>query len=140
MRVVLEEEDEVKLRFLTSAMTASRMCGKSTYTTWIHIMDEGHGSRSGYVLEALLTFWLLLYVLPSSLKDGLDQICVPLSHTNRDGGKAYVSLVVPSVLIHTGEPVRGQHGLVSGEIRRRHLVHSCFLCSYGNDLRLFRRQ
>lgn len=36
MPVVLEKEDEMKLRYLTSAMTTLQMFGKSTYATWIH--------------------------------------------------------------------------------------------------------
>lgn len=36
MPVVLEKEDEMKLRYLTSTMTTLKMFGELTYPTWIH--------------------------------------------------------------------------------------------------------
>lgn len=41
--IVLEEDDEGKLKYLTSAKTTSRTIGKSTYVTWLRFFDEGDG-------------------------------------------------------------------------------------------------
>lgn len=46
---VLLEEDEVKVRYLTSTMTASKTSGKFTYAIWGRFFNEGDDSRSGYV-------------------------------------------------------------------------------------------
>lgn len=68
MGVVLEEEDGVKLRYLTSSMTTSRMPSK---------MQPGPGSCRGRPARVvtrwrLPAYWLAWYVLPSGLEDGLD--------------------------------------------------------------------
>lgn len=51
MGVALEGEDEVKLCYLTSAMTASRTSDKSIYVTSIRFSNEGDDNRSGSVLS-----------------------------------------------------------------------------------------
>lgn len=51
MGVILEGEDEVKLRYLTSPMTASRTSGKSIYATSIRFSNEGGDNRSDSVLS-----------------------------------------------------------------------------------------
>lgn len=38
---------------------------KSTYVSWICYFDEGEGSQSGLVLEALLPYWSSWFI-PSS--------------------------------------------------------------------------
>lgn len=39
--VVMEEDDKVKLKYLTTVMTALMTSGKSTFTTWLRFFDEG---------------------------------------------------------------------------------------------------
>lgn len=49
--IILEEDEQVKSKYLTVAMAISRTSGKSTYATWL---SEGDGSKSGYVMKAIL--------------------------------------------------------------------------------------
>lgn len=44
--VVLEEEVEMKLRYLSSILTTSRTSGKSNSTSRVCFFDEGDGNRS----------------------------------------------------------------------------------------------
>lgn len=52
--MIFEGEDEVKLQYLTSGMTASRRSAKLTYDTWQRFFDEGDDSRSGCVIKAFV--------------------------------------------------------------------------------------
>lgn len=61
--MVLKGEDKEKLGYLTSVMTASRLSGKSTYTTWIMFFDEGNDNRRDCVFEAFLAYSLSWFVL-----------------------------------------------------------------------------
>lgn len=47
MDVVLRVENEVKLQWLTSAMTSSKMFDKYIYASQIRYFDEGEGTRAG---------------------------------------------------------------------------------------------
>lgn len=44
--IILEEDDQVKLKFLTIFMTSSRMSGKLTQVTRLRFFDKGDGSRT----------------------------------------------------------------------------------------------
>lgn len=84
---VLEEKDKVKLRYLTSTMTASRTSSMSTYATWLLFFDEGDDSKSGYVMEAFLAYWLTLYVLPNCPEGNLKLYVFPLAILIEKGEK-----------------------------------------------------
>lgn len=56
VEVILEEEDRVKLNYLTSIMTAWRTTCKFSYATWLNFFDKGDYSKSGYVVEAFLSY------------------------------------------------------------------------------------
>lgn len=60
MGLIFEGEDEDKLQQLTAASSHSKVASssKSTYAPWIHYFEEGEGSRSRLVLEALLAYRL----------------------------------------------------------------------------------
>lgn len=51
-------KDADKLQRLVVAIGYSKApsSSESAYTSWIHYFDEGKGSRSSLVLEALLTY------------------------------------------------------------------------------------
>lgn len=49
-------EDQVKLNFVMAKMIASRSSRKSTYTTLLRFPEEGDGSHSNFVVEALLAY------------------------------------------------------------------------------------
>lgn len=51
-----KKEDEVKLRYLTFAMTASKTSSKSTYAIWLRFFNEKEGSQSEYVVHAFLSY------------------------------------------------------------------------------------
>lgn len=53
MGIVLGEEDEAKLQFLTTTMVSSKMSGNSTYASWRRYFDKGEGSQSRLVLGLL---------------------------------------------------------------------------------------
>lgn len=75
--VVLVGEDEIKLWYLTSTVTASKTFGKSTYATWLRYF-EGEESQSRCMVE-LLAYWLSLFVLLSGPNDGLNAYVFPLA-------------------------------------------------------------
>lgn len=54
MRIFLEEEDQVKLKYLTPAMATSKMSSKLTYVTYVRFFNEKDGSRREYIVEAFL--------------------------------------------------------------------------------------
>lgn len=73
--IVLEGEDEAKHKYLTSAMTVSRMFGKSTYARLY--FDEGENRCCECVVEDFLIYWLSC--LPSEPEDGLNPYIFPLT-------------------------------------------------------------
>lgn len=56
MGIVLEDDDEAKLKFLTSVTTAFKTSGKSTCISWLRYFDEGKGNQIRLVLEDLLSY------------------------------------------------------------------------------------
>lgn len=54
MGIILEGVDQIKLKYPTAVMTALRSSEKSTYAMWLSFFNEGDGSRSNFVVEALL--------------------------------------------------------------------------------------
>lgn len=65
---MFEGEDEEKLQWLIATVSHSKATSssKSTYVSWIPYFDEGKGSHSGLVLEALLAYWLSWFILRSA--------------------------------------------------------------------------
>lgn len=51
-----EGEDQIKLKYNTDAMIASRSSGKSTYATWLRFFDEADGRKSEYMVESFLLY------------------------------------------------------------------------------------
>lgn len=47
-------EDKGRLQHLRAVASST----KSSYSSWICYFDEGEGSRSGLILEAMLAYWL----------------------------------------------------------------------------------
>lgn len=62
--LTLVGEDKHKLQHLTVASSFTR----SLYSSWILYFDEGEGSRSGFILEALLAYWLSWFRSEDGLK------------------------------------------------------------------------
>lgn len=113
MGMVLEEEDEMKLRYLTFAKTTPRTYGKSTYLC--PLLRRG---RSGYVVEALYVDSSTWYTLPSGLEDGLNPyfpIAILITK-----GKVCSSPALPRFLICTVGWECVQHSQVCGQIWVRH--------------------
>lgn len=104
-----------RLKYLTSAMTASTTFAKSTYATRAHFFDEGDDNRSDYVVEALLVYWLSWYVLPSGPGDGLNQYVFPLSILLTKGEKLALS---PLYLGSLYAQLCGQHDSLRGGVCR----------------------
>lgn len=65
-------KDELKLRYLTSAMTTSRTSGKSTYATCLRFFPEPEWSRNKYAVEVFLAYWLSWFILSSDPDVGLN--------------------------------------------------------------------
>lgn len=55
--IVLEGENQVKLKYLTAAMTILRSSGKSTSITWLRFFIDGDGSLSKFIVKAFLAYW-----------------------------------------------------------------------------------
>lgn len=68
-----------KLEYSNFALIASNFYDKEIYASRIHVFYEGDGSQSGLEVEALLFCWILLFVLSSGLKDGLNSFPCPLA-------------------------------------------------------------
>lgn len=62
MGVVLKGEDEAKLRYLTFAMTASKMHGKLTYTAWLRYFDKKRAELVRVLGGTLLAYWLPWFI------------------------------------------------------------------------------
>lgn len=62
--------------FYSGMATFKTFC-KSTYNTWLRYFNGGEGSQSGPLLEALLSYGLSLFVLPSCVEDGLIDYVFP---------------------------------------------------------------
>lgn len=75
MGIILEEDTQVKLKYLT----ASRMSSKSKYVTSIKFLVEGNGSRSGRVVEAFLAYWLFWYGATKWSRECSKPLCDPLA-------------------------------------------------------------
>lgn len=56
MGIVLKGEGLIKLKYLTTAMAASRSSGQSTYAKWLRFFDKGDGSQSKFVDETFLAY------------------------------------------------------------------------------------
>lgn len=95
MGMVLEEEDEMKLWYVTSAMIASRTYSKSTY-----LRPLLRGGRSRYAVEALYVDSMTWYTLPSGPEDGLNPY-FPLAILIAKWEKVWASPALPWVLICT---------------------------------------
>lgn len=52
--IVLEGEDQTKLRYLTVVIAASKMSGKSSYMAWLWFFDEGMAIG---VVTSWMTSW-----------------------------------------------------------------------------------
>lgn len=55
--IVLDEDDQVKVKYLIAARATSRMSGKLTYLNWLQFLDEGDDGRSA-------TWWRHPCILP----------------------------------------------------------------------------
>lgn len=65
----LDVDGEIRLTLLNEALNASKHKGKSTYNTWVSFFTSGPGIASEVRVEAMLSFWLSWYVLPSGPED-----------------------------------------------------------------------
>lgn len=54
--VVLEGEDQTRLKYLTAAMAVLNTSDRLTCETWLLLFDKGDDSRSGYVVEAFFFY------------------------------------------------------------------------------------
>lgn len=77
--VGLDVDGEIRLTLLNEALTASKHKGKSTYNTWVSFFTSGPGVANEVKVEAVLSFWLSWYVLPSGPEDGINAFVFPLS-------------------------------------------------------------
>lgn len=89
-RLVTEEEDQVKLKFLIASMIASSSSRKLTYPTWLRFFYEDDGNPSDCV--GLLTAMIRVSSGPA---DGLNMYIFSTSDFDR---KACESRAGPSVL------------------------------------------
>lgn len=56
MGVTMGENDNGKLEYLNNAIIVLKSSTKATYILLIYFFDEGEGSQSGLVVEALLSY------------------------------------------------------------------------------------
>lgn len=75
----LDVDGEIRLTLLSEALVASKHKGKSTYSTWVSFFTSGPGVASEVRIEAMLSFWLSWYILPSGPEDGLNAFVFPLA-------------------------------------------------------------
>lgn len=71
--IVLQEEDQLKLKFLLEEMMLQSHRGNPTNAIWLGFSYEGNNSRSNLGIEAFPTYCLSWYVKPSGLEDGLNR-------------------------------------------------------------------
>lgn len=71
--MVLESGETTRLTS-NMAMTVPRLLRKSPYALWLRYFNEGEGSKSYYIMEVFLAYWIFWYVQPSGPKDGLNQL------------------------------------------------------------------
>lgn len=98
--VVLEGDNQTKLKYLTAAMVASKTSDKLIYETWLRLFDKGDSSRSSYVMEAFFLLALLVCVVewPGGW---LGPLHVPCSHSNHEGRTIYAGVAVQRFSIST---------------------------------------
>lgn len=77
--VKLDDEGEIRLSLLNEALVASKHKGKSTYNSWVSFFTSGPGEANEVKVEAMLSFWLSWYVLPSGPEDGINAFVFPLA-------------------------------------------------------------
>lgn len=80
MATVIDEEDKIKLKYFTTAMTVSRSSEKPTYDTWLSFLNEGNGIGSKYVVEAFFTILAPMVRLAEQASKSVEPMCVPLGH------------------------------------------------------------
>lgn len=132
--IVLEEDDGVKLKNLTSAMTPSRTSGKSTYATWLNFFYKGDGSRSGLWWKPSWHIGCLVRAAECP-RGWLESVCFSSSHLGGKGDPIHVGLTLTWVPICTTSRVPRQYGLICGGSNVVIYVDSCFpRCSYGSNI------
>lgn len=72
IRVVLEEENQIKLKFLMAAMTTSRILGNLTYPILLRLFYEGDSKPLRVRCRGILS-WCVMFV---ELEDGVIH-CLP---------------------------------------------------------------
>lgn len=77
MGIVLKEDDQTNLKYLTVAMAASETYGKSTCAIRFGFLMRGMAVGVN-VVEAFLSYWLCWYVLSSGSEVGLNHYLFPL--------------------------------------------------------------
>lgn len=98
--VSLDVDGEIRLTLLNEALVASKHKGKSTYSTWVGFFTNGPGVASEVRVEAMLSFWLSWYVLPSGPEDGLNAFVFPLAIRLARGEKIALAPIFLGSLFH----------------------------------------
>lgn len=76
----LSEDNQKRVEFLSKSLSSSKyLTNKATYLSWVKFFEEDGGRNSQFRIEALLVYWLSLFVFPSPLEDGLQNYVFPLA-------------------------------------------------------------
>lgn len=103
----MDVDGEIRLTLLNEALVASKHKRKSTYNTWVSFFTNGPGVASEVRVEAMLSFWLSWYILPSGPKDGLNAFVFPLAiHLARGEKVALAPIFLGSLFYRLDECVQ----------------------------------
>lgn len=82
--IKVKSKDQVKLKYLVTAMIALRFSKKSTYATWLDSLIRENVAALNY-WSRHSQHWLSQYALPNGLKDGVKLVCLPSSDLDGTG-------------------------------------------------------
>lgn len=80
--IVLEGDDQTKLKYLTNVMAILKSLRKSKYAAWLWFSNEGSGNRSSGSIPVILTY---MVCLADRSKRWLASVHFPTGYTNREG-------------------------------------------------------
>lgn len=105
MVIVLENEDQVKLKYQTTAIIVLRSSGKSTYT-WLRFIN-GTMKHFEFIFKAFVAYWLSWCMQSNELEDGLNPYFSSLAILITKGIKlALASLYLDSLYVRLDKCAR----------------------------------
>lgn len=115
----------MKIKYMTSVMTASRTSNNLTYASWLRLFDKENGSSNAYLMESFLVYWLSYSIKwPTGPSKPL---YVLSNHFDLERDLIRTSPALPRVFVHSTGRVCQQCGPVLDKQDVVTHINLCFL-------------